>query len=270
MDVVTGNGDVPAATLGTGLFGAPAIEPSAMVHVTLMVLVVLGVALWLLGRSITRPLCAASGLLLGAAATLALARLLGSFDLYLVFIMVGAVIGCLMAWFLFRLWMGLSLTIALAIVAPIAALQWMEPDPRGEDDVPKLNLAPLIESSTTPAESQTVAERIENLCRQVSEQFGEWWNRQPGSGKTTMVIGAATGAAIGLFFGMLAPYWSSSGLSALLGTLMVVAALTYWVDMAGWTLPAWLWRPQSQTIGVGLITLVGMLVQWTFFRARPD
>ena len=290
MNDATGQAVDAARNIGNSLFDTSAASPTALMHGTLVVLVLVGVALWLLGRSITRPLCALSGLLLGAAAMLALGRLLGHFEYYLVLVIVGAVVGCLMAWFMFRLWMGLSLAAVLAIVVPVAVLQWQELKPADQDESPQIDLAPLIETATGSAigsaigsatgtntepntdstEAPTVAERLDDLWRGAVEKSREWWQGLPGGGKTTILIGAAAGAVFGLFFGMLAPYWSSSGLSALAGTLMVLASMQYWVGLTEWQLPPWLWGPQAQTIGVGLITLVGMIVQWTFFRARPD
>ena len=219
MNVTAGD----AVNIASSLFDAPAVEPSALAHVILVVLVVVGVGLWLLGRSITRPLCAVSGLLLGAAATFALARAIGSVNLYLVFVTVGAAIGCLMAWFLFRLWMGVSLAITLAIVAPIVALQWIELTPGRKDNAAKIDVAPLIEASTSNADSPTGGERLGKVWSSTSEQFSEWWRNLEGRSKTAVVIGVATGTVFGLFFGMLAPYWASSGLSALVGTVVVAS-----------------------------------------------
>ena len=85
---------------------------------------VVGLVLWLLGRKIARPACSVGGLVTAAAAALGLLHALGAESWVLPVVAVAAVIGGLLAWFLFRLWMGLSCALILAAVAPAALLVW--------------------------------------------------------------------------------------------------------------------------------------------------
>ncbi len=111
--------------------------PPLMQHGLSAALAVIGVALWLLGRSLARPLGAVTGLVASAGAALLFAReRFGPLAIIL-----GAAVGCAVAWLLFRHWMGaLTATLGAALVAggfvfwAGDAAEWMMRDATAADD----------------------------------------------------------------------------------------------------------------------------------------
>ena len=74
--------------------------------VTLLIALMVGVALWLLGRRLARPACAVCGLVLGGLGALAVAQELDDGGLAMAWITLGAVAGFLLAFMTFKVWMG--------------------------------------------------------------------------------------------------------------------------------------------------------------------
>ena len=85
-------------------------------HGATALMAVAGVALWLLGRSMARPLGAFIGLLAGATAAMAVPM-----ERYgPLAIIIGSFVGCITAWLQFRIWTG-------AEAATVAAFRrWLE------------------------------------------------------------------------------------------------------------------------------------------------
>lgn len=229
------------------------VNPLARHGVTALVAVA-GVALWLLGRSLARPLGAVIGLLAGAvaAATVPIDR----FGPLL--IILGSFLGCVVAWLLFRIWMG---TVAAAVAATLVFLGFLlGPDVSaalatgGADSLGNLAEAPSAEQVATDLKA-AAQDRWEAL----RESQG------------VIAIGAAVAAGlVGLLLGLLAPYGAASVVCALGGTLMVAASLASWARMVGWSWPEAWDDPMHVLAAVGLITAVGVALQWMIFRSRAD
>lgn len=90
--------------------------------------VLVGTVLWSCGRKLARLFVAIAGLLVGGGTAILLGEQFGHAGLMLALIVAGAVAGYLLIWFLFRVAMGLSLAVTLAIVAPFALL-FIQGDP---------------------------------------------------------------------------------------------------------------------------------------------
>ena len=265
--------------------------PPAVFHGALVVMLLAGVALWLMGRAAARPLCALVGLLGGAASMLVLGPTIGAGYWVMVMVAGGAVVGCIVAWLLFRFWMGVALALMLAAVVPCTVLLWGEPS----EPPPPLDLT--IEAPTEALAEELAEALADELADEVApqeelqivrgvlarltawfdqvreglvEKAGSYWDGLPDGARRTAFIGAIAGAVVGLVLGLLAPYWSASFCTALPGTLLVFASLGQWVHLAGWQPPDWLWRPESRIVQIGLITGVGMFLQWIIFRPRSD
>jgi hypothetical protein len=85
--------------------------------------VVIGLLLWLMGRKIARQTIAVSGLLIGGLVAFPFSQQFGAdARLTLAWVIGGAVAGCLIAWLLFRVWMGVSMAAILALALPTAIL----------------------------------------------------------------------------------------------------------------------------------------------------
>ncbi len=78
-----------------------------------------GFILWFMGKRIARQSIAVSGLVLGAVTAFPISQMFGSgAHMTLAWVIAGAVIGCLLAWLLYRVWMGASMGAILAFAAP--------------------------------------------------------------------------------------------------------------------------------------------------------
>ena len=143
-----------------------------------------GLILWVIGRSIAKPACVISGLVLGAVAGLAAGTVLIANGIYVIPLMVfGGIIGALLAGLLFRIWMGLSGAVILGLVVPIVIFVWqgttvitpVESD--GEavvaEDLPaaeKLMEATVVEGDQIKIDAQKLGvdlEQIKDLAERV-------------------------------------------------------------------------------------------------------
>lgn len=101
--------------------------------VMLAIFLVAGLILWALGRSLVRMAVSLSGLAIGGMTAFGLAQSFGAgSDITLAASLAGAIAGCLAAWRVFHVWMGLSMAIVLAWAVPAAMLVWEGPPPPEE------------------------------------------------------------------------------------------------------------------------------------------
>ena len=223
-------------------------------HGATALMAVAGVALWLLGRSMARPLGAFIGLLAGATAAMAVPM-----ERYgPLAIIIGSFVGCITAWLLFRIWTGAVAATVAALLVFGGFLVWPEVHVvLGASEIGPLN----------PSEQpQTASGLIEVL---KTAWHARWAELKETRGTITLAATTAAGLA-GLVLGLLAPYWAVSGVCALLGTLMVVVSLATWWRMTGWPWPSFVADPVHLLAALGLITAAGLALQWIIFRSRSD
>lgn len=237
-----------------------------LLHGVLAVMTLVGLAIWLLGRSVARPLCAASGLVAGAAAMLFVSERLKATDLSLLLLIGGGLVGCVLTWFLFRLWMGVALSATLALAIPVAACTWLADPPTLSEETDE-----TVKVDVQPDADRTVWwDRLQAIANDAVRRARHTWDGLTPAIQGTMVVSAGAGATVGLVFGLLAPYWGASLVTALCGTILVLTSLLHWIDMTGWQPPPSLMMPSSKVVATGLITVVGAMLQWIFFRPRSD
>lgn len=123
--------------------------------------------------------------------------------------------------------------------------------------------------------AEGIAAELSDEAREVLDQaMGEvraWWDGLESSGRSLVIGAAIIGAIVGLIFGLVAPYVAASFESALVGSILIllpakVLLNTHAPDMANYL-------PQSERATIvllGLITLIGIVIQWTLFRRRTD
>jgi hypothetical protein len=242
---------------------------------------VLGVLLWMLGRKLARPACAVGGLVWGGMGGFVLVQQFGLTQWLFLFVVVAGLTGCLLAWFLFRVWMGISAAIILGLAIPAAVLVWqgtpppepIEPAEHAHADAPP---AALIDAQTLKLEGEELAKKIADdvqaRLRAVYEDQAAairgWWERLGSGGQWTMLIAAAAGASFGLIVGLIAPYFAASIQTSLVGgLLMLFAAIHLTQSSAAGFLPTEL---RGRLLLLGLITLAGIGVQWTLSAKRTD
>ncbi len=272
-------------------------------------LILLGAALWLGGRRVARPMGVMAGMVVGAGVGLLLAQSRGQ-GAVMIAGTVGALIAGVMAWALFRIWMAATLALVLAVALPLAglALQGVTPPPlapaRAADnseipnadlaaeDTPQKLAADLIEQlrdavmAPRAAEAQpqqTDVEANDTLGQGMRSAADDWWTRQRAGvddwwrSLPTVQRGSASalaglGALLGVLLGLIGPYTSAAIQSSLIGGMLAIVglgrlgALNPEGPLAG-LLPQ---SPVQLVSLLGLITVMGVGLQWTLWRHRAD
>jgi hypothetical protein len=235
----------------------------------LVALLTLGLLIWLFGRKLIKPLCVLLGLLAGSAAGLAIAHALGS-SLLIVWSAAGGVIGGLLAWLLFRVWMGGALAIVLAIALPAAVVVIMgAAAPGGPTDVKEqfLEFRRDVEEDRSPG----VQARLTAIYEQQRDEAAAWWKSLGGTGRKRVAGCAIGGALVGFLLGLIRPKLAAALMATLLGGVMIVLAgerllavnaPDFYASLPG--------GPRVTLAAVGLITILGLGLQWTFSKRKAD
>ncbi|MFP4145347.1 MAG: hypothetical protein ACLFV3_09400 [Phycisphaeraceae bacterium] len=268
---------------------------SLLAAVGLVLLIVAGLLLWLLGRKLARPACVVSGLVLGSLAGWFTAEAAAPEALLPLVIGLG-VAGALLAALLFRVWIALSAAGLLALAVPAAVLLWQgTPLPAATAETETATEAPAVapgpeasgedepaEGDAGDAERSAISEQVDEAARRAGEAargwvgrqveaVSAWWAELEGPVKQRIYLAAGFGAVAGLVLGLLAPLITASVESALVGSILVLLPTgrlitDYAPDFAG-AVPQ---TPRMFLLWLGLITVVGILIQWTLFREKAD
>ncbi len=300
-------------------------------------LAVVGLVLWLLGRSLAKPACAVSGLVLGGLAGYVVGALLSSEGaMTLPLVLGGAIAGGLLAVLLFRIWMGVTAAAILGLAVPAAVIIWQgtpitvhvtRADPTDADRtpveadrprekaeaaeagaageaMPPMSIEIELPSWSMPGEDADTAEAtrrprargdarrgvvdeaaeadeagplravgrvVQTTYDRQAAAIGAWWEGLGSSARWLLVAAALIGGGVGLVLGLSLPNMAASLQTALAGSLLLffplrVLAEGYAPGMAG-VLPT---SPRATLVTLGLITLLGVLVQWALFQRRAD
>ncbi|QDU33843.1 hypothetical protein KS4_19010 [Poriferisphaera corsica] len=112
---------------------------------------------------------------------------------------------------------------------------------------------------------------INGMRDRASDQITTWWNVRTQEEKMSIGIAAMAGGLIGLLFGLIAPYWAASAESALVGAILILLPgmnlAEVYLPVAEPYLPN---SPRSILVFLGLITVIGVLIQWMIFRRSAD
>ncbi|MEM9882209.1 MAG: hypothetical protein AAF800_04755 [Planctomycetota bacterium] len=107
-------------------------------------------------------------------------------------------------------------------------------------------------------------------ARQV-EEVKLWWSELPAGTRRFLVAGAGVGGVVGVVLGLVLPGIAASLQSAMVGSVLLLACgrglLLAYVPGVGGVLPD-SWRGVLLTLG--LITLLGVLIQWTLRKRQDD
>ena len=253
----------------------------------------IGLVLWTLGRKIARPVCAVSGLVTAASAIAIAVRNVENPTWQLGLVVAGGVLGCVVAYLLFRLWMGITSAALLALVLPTLVLIWFEPsvqrDPNeveqlmvdtdsGEHEPREIEASQDEDKDKNEDKDESDAEAgaelfawLEPLVQSVGDELRAWWDGIEPATARIFLLTAGIGALIGLLAGLIFPYMAASIESALVGTLLVggcgllLAGIYANVDADLATR-----NPKTLAAVVGLITVVGVVLQWMVFRRKAD
>ena len=264
---------------------------------------VLGLVLWLFGGRLASKGVMLTGFVLGGLGAMGAAALWTREGPWLLGLGIGgAVAGVLLAWLLFRVWVALSAAVLLALVVPAATLVWDGAGPAisltdegreataaalgyGPDETPSGPLTPTAFGDEDPDRGEgedgdegdgRPADWFDRgaLMRAVAGEWShqvqslrDWWGTLNGGERTFLGVGAAAGAGVGLVLGLLVPLIAVSIQAATVGAALLfftgrALLLTYAPDAGVW-LPV---DRRGVLLTLGLLTLLGVLVQWGLRR----
>lgn len=128
-----------------------------------------------------------------------------------------------------------------------------------------------IQANAAQGAMDEVSEEAREAIDQAVGEVRAWWDGLEGSGRSLIIVAAIVGALIGLIFGLVAPYIAASFESALVGAILILLPTRTLLDAHAPDLGAYLPHSERATIVLlGLITLIGIAIQWTLFRRRTD
>ena len=325
-----GAGELRAALRARAALYPPAVEAPSLQpfldeapvawSVALAVVTLGGAVLWVAGGRLARAGVALGGFLVGGiAATTAAAALEPGGGWVIGLGVGGALAGTLLAFLLYRLWVGLLAGVLLAGVVPVTLLLWGVDPP----DTPDLAEAPaalvqtpeeatpdslfgVFDGERAEGEGPVVDEAVQDFARERIEELGaevqvalgdffetasaawkaqvdsarERWAALPLGTRRTVIVGAVGGFVIGLLLGLALPNLSAAFQTSLVGACLLTGGGLLLLQRhaglfreaaegeAGGFLPGV--DPRALLLAVGLVTLIGLLLQWTLARRRAD
>lgn len=161
---------------------------SLMIQVLLAGACAIGLVLWSMGRQLARPGCGITGLVLGGLSAFAAADALGGRGLMVVWIMAGSIVGCALAWLLYRAWMGIGCSILLALIVAAVSLAWhghadpavvetVTPTASGSRDADSGTDGRDNSAAPTREAGDDASEVLVDALLEKSENVGSWWKQ---------------------------------------------------------------------------------------------
>ncbi len=266
----------------------------------LLAALVLGLVLLLMGNRLAKAGVILCGLIIGGLSAATAATQVGGANAdgawLLAFGVGGALAGVLIAWLLFRFWMAASAALVLTTVVPLSAMIWEGNGPELSSLDPtrqaaeaaltavENHVAPPTEDQADDDAAHADAPRllptldrarlvddVRGVYTQQADEIRLWWSELPTASRRVLQLGAAIGACCGVVLGLAAPLVAAAIQTALVGAVLVFTAarglILALAPGLGGVLPAE-WRGVLLT--VGLITLLGLLVQWARRRREAD
>ena len=268
----------------------------------------LGLVLWLLGGRLMKTAMVIAGVLLGLYAGLLLSGFATSAGFVAVLTAGLALAGALAAAMLFRVWMAVSTAALFAVVVPAAVLIWdgtptqdvmgrspaqlsgdlqqqldrgdslIDPTTRdrvqsliNEGSLQSLGLADSALRERGIEAGKAAGEAIKGLVFENVQAVCAWWQENTNEVQRNVAIGMGVGALLGLGLGGLMPKQTAAIQAALVGAVLLFIPgrelMIGWVPDASHWLPG---TPRGGLLALGLITLLGVLVQWTLYFRQVD
>jgi len=263
----------------------------------------IGVALWLAGGKLLKAAVMLGGLMLGMIAGGVSVAFVDSPAIAIGFMIGLGLLGVLGAWLMFRAWVAFAAAIMFAILAPAAIIAWQgvsaqelsddteqataQVQKRYDDfasqldDQTKLKVESLIEQGDQQAlteADQLIAEHGQDAWDSAKsalfsnlEDIQTWWNQSATSVQRNIGLAMLIGAGIGFLFGFIAPTYAASIQSAVVGAVLIVIPgrelVASYLPAAAEFVPT---SARGTLITLGLITALGIALQWTLYLRRDD
>lgn len=267
------------------------------------VVVGVGIALWLAGGKLLKAACMLGGLMLGMIVGGLSVAFVDSPAIAIGFMAGLGLLGVLGAWLMFRTWVAFSAAVMFAIVAPAAVIVWQGvPAHQLSDDTEqataqvqqryadlssqlnadtKLQVESLIQKGDPEALNQADAllaeqgekawEAAKTAVFQNLEDVKAWWNDSATNVQKNIGLAMLIGAGVGLFFGFVAPTYAASIQSAMVGAVLIVIPgrelIASYLPATAEFVPM---TARGTLITLGLITVMGIALQWTLYLRPVD
>lgn len=240
---------------------------------------VFGLVLWALGCKFAKPVCAAIGTAAGAMAGGLVARSAGYGDMALLGSFVGSIAGVFVALLLFRVWMSLALAVVLAAAMAVGVLLWSQGmDAASPFTAPGTTVQRVVNNQINafheaPAatDGATLRYKAESLAKQARQDAQSWWDHLGAARRSAVMTWAVVGAIVGLGIGLMRPMLAASIQTALVASVLFLLLAPPLVRTLAPAQASWLPRgPQTAVLAIGLITIVGVLVQCALTRRPAD
>ncbi len=254
-----------------------------------------GVFLLLFGRRILRPSVAMTGLVLSALTAGLVGRQFFTGETVIVCVVVGGIIGVLVAWATYRLWMALLLAVMLALVVPWGVLAWHGAPPSpieqrlgavGDPDLGQriadpsalgdhFAAAPPPSDGAAPGDEPsqpTLMERAGDAADELGRELRDWWiNDVSAATRWTAMTATAAFAVGGFVVGLIVPELAAALATSLVGAGLILASVMRLTGRYATGLEEWMPAgPRMLLIVLGAMTVVGAVLQWTVLRRRGE
>lgn len=148
----------------------------------------------------------------------------------------------------------------------IASAMEGEPDEDGE-----ATATVSIDKEAAARIGSALLEALRGMAEYYRGSLSDWW-AEAGSGvRGTVMIAGLISAGIGLLIGLIGPYLAASIQSATAGSILMLFSS---FSLLAQLMPEHLhWLPASPRgvlICLGLLAIIGLVLQWTFFAEKTD
>lgn len=263
----------------------------------------IGIALWLAGGKLIKAAVMLGGLMLGMIVGGLSIAFVDSPVIAIGFMAGLGLLGVLGAWLMFRTWVAFSAGIMFAAVAPAAVMVWQGTPPQqlSQDTQQataqvqtrydalsnqlatdtKLQIESLIRQGDPEALTQAdkllaeqggkAIETVQAAVFRNLEDIQNWWKQNATAEQRNIGLAMLIGAGVGLLFGFIAPTYAAAIQSAFVGAVLIMIPgrelFVGYVPAATEFVPT---SARGTLVTIGLITLVGVILQWTLYLRRVD
>jgi len=257
-------------------YQVPQLEPmiaqvaALLDAVMALVGVLVGLALWLLGGRFARPVCVLGGLIVGALGGATAVGYWSNATATLVSLLVGGTVGCLLAYLLFRVWMGVSFAVVFGAALAFSAIIWLSPSVIG-GGMDKLTMPEITIETLMAGETRDFWQAFTAVIQELASWPQAIWQELKPAARSAMIGGGLVGGMCGLLIGLILPRLAASIQSAFVGSILMVSGGGSLFRLRGVPgLATLAEQPGVLLLLVGLITLMGTALQCMVFCRKTD
>lgn len=241
--------------------------PQSYASIGLIVLAVIGLALWTSGSRLMRSGVTLVGLVVGAVVGLAIWGPVLAGPVLIAGIALSAVAGAVFGALLMRAALAFSLALVMGVCTPLSVHAVTG------KALPALDETAAAMTLDDPQAAGVAAGfmQVEAGVRHVRESAVAWWDGLDDAAHRTLLTLAAVGAIAGLAIGFMLPQTGAAIQSSLVGSLFLVHAgmgLAH-IHTPG-TFDPLAWGARPVVLAVCLITIGGVFLQWMLRRKKTD